>query len=350
MVSPKFLTTKSILLVDGNNLLLRILFAKNRGGSLQTQPELIQDCAMIFMHQIILCVKKYNCERVYVMFDNGGSLRKKAIFEEYKKNRPNQASSGSLAAFNDPNTDLFCNLKDKTINLCRLFNLPVIHEYGIEADDIIGIATEELSKLGKQVILLSNDSDFLQLLPMGQVVCSIPYKKEDVDYPAFPKYFSECSKSKGVTITATEYIFYKAIVGDTSDNVDGIKGIGYKTLHKLLTEQLENETEENRALYLKDGLEYVELMAMKNSTKLEKLMHDNLELIHRNYKLIDISSRFASTHTIQLIVKKLLEASEQPSRKDIIHGFHNLFPGQGHTEFLLNTLFALKNVYKVPEE
>jgi 5'-3' exonuclease len=284
------------------------------------------------------------------MFDCGGSLRKKAIFEEYKQNRNFQATTGSMAAFNDPNTDLFCTLKEKVIALCRIFNLPVIHEYGIEADDIIGIATEEFCKLGKQIILLSNDSDFLQLLSVGSVVCSIPYKKLDVDASGFPQFFSECSKSKGVAITASEYIFYKALVGDTSDNIDGIKGLGYKTLHKLLTEQLQNETPENRTLYMTDGLEYAKQMAKNNTTKLEKLVNTNLDTVIRNYKLIDLSSRFASTHTIQLTLKKLLEASEAPSRKDIIREFHTLFPGHAHVEFLLNTLFALKNIYQVPEE
>lgn len=347
MVTPKFIDTKSVLLIDGNNLLLRILYSKNKGSSLQTPNELIQDCAMIFMHQIALCVRKYSCDRVYVMFDNGGSLRKKAIFEEYKQNRDFQATSGALAAFNDPSTDLFCNLKAKVIALCNLYNLPVIHEYGIEADDIIGIATEELCKLGKQVILLSNDSDFLQLLSMGSVICSIPYKKLDVDTNMFPTFFSECSKSKGVTISASEYCFYKALVGDISDNIDGIKGIGYKTLFKLMNEQLENDTSDNRTAYMRDGLAYASILAQSNTTKLEKLVHDNLGLILRNYKLIELSSRFASTHTIQLTLKKLMEVPVSPSKKTIIRDFHLIFPGQTHVEFVLNTLFAFKGLYQV---
>ena len=332
-------------MVDGNNLLLRILYAKNKGSSLQTPAELIQDCAMIFIHQIVLCVRKYSCDRIYIMFDNGGSLRKKALFEEYKQNREFQSTTGSLAAFNDPATDLFCNLKSKVLSLCNIFNLSVIHEYGIEADDIIGIAVEEMCKLGKQVVLLSNDSDFLQLLSMGSVVCSIPYKKLDVTSDMFPKFFSECSKSKGVTISASEYVFYKSLVGDATDNIDGLKGIGYKTLFKLMNEQLALETSINIAIYMNDGLEYARLLAKNNTTKLEKLINNNLDLIIRNYKLVELSSRFASTHTIQLTLKKLLEVPELPSKKEIIKKFQELFPGNGHLDFLLTTLFALKNIY-----
>lgn len=172
----------------------------------------------------------------------------------------------------------------------------------------------------------------------------------DIEASDFPKYFSECSKSKGVTITATEYVFYKSLVGDTSDNIDGIKGLGYKTLHKLLAEQLENSSAEDRTLYLTNSLEYAKKLATNNSTKLEKLIHNNLDIVIRNFKLIDLSSKFASTHTIQITLKRLLEASELPARKELIHNFQVLFPGKGHMEFLLNTLFALKNIYQVPEE
>ena len=349
MVTPKFLDTKSVLLVDGNNLLLRILFSKNRGSSLQTPAELIQDCAMIFMHQIVVQVRKYSCDRVYVAFDCGGSLRKKAIFDEYKQNREFQATTGTSAAFNDPTTNLFVELKDKTIKLCRIFNLPVFHEYGIEADDMIGLAVEELVKLGKTVVVLSNDSDFLQLLNYGNVVCSIPYKKADITKDEFPAYFAEGSKSRGVTIACSEYIFYKTIVGDTSDNIDGIKGIGYKTLHKLMEEQLTNESQEVRDLYMRDTMAYVSHLAKSNATKLEKLVAANLDKVLRNYKLIELSSKFASPHTIQLTLKKLMEVSEAPNKKGAMKEFHALFSGTPHIEFIFNTLFALRNVYQAPE-
>lgn len=349
MVSPKFLDTKSVLLVDGNNLLLRILFSKNKGGSLQTSSELIQDCAMIFMHQIVTQVRKYSCDRVYVAFDCGGSLRKKSIFDEYKKNREFQATTGTSAAFNDPDTTLFVELKSKTIKLCQIFNLPVFHEYGIEADDMIGLAVEELAKLGKNIVVLSNDSDFLQLLNYGNVVCSIPYKKMDVSKDEFTSFFSECSKSKGVMISCSEYLFYKTIVGDTSDNIDGIRGIGYKTLHKLMEEQLKTDSQEARDLYMRDPLEYVNYLAKNNATKLEKAVATELEKVHRNFKLIELSSRFASTHTMQLTLKKLQEVYPAPSKKTAMHEFHQLFPGSPHIEFIFNTLFALKHVYKAEE-
>ena len=345
MVTPQFLNTKNVLLVDGHNLAIRILFSVNKGNTTLSQPEIIQECCTIFMHQIAICIRKYTCERVYIAFDNGGSIRKKSLFEEYKQNRPTGVNYGQVSAFNDTSTDLFVNLKTKLLLLCQMLNLPVFHEYGIEADDFLGIATKELTNIGKQVIILSNDSDFLQLLKCPSVVCSIPYNKSEVTLESFPKYISSLPKTKGLTISSFEYLFYKVIVGDSSDNIDGIKGIGYKTLNKLMTEQLPNETRETILLYMTDGLDYIKLLASRNGTKLERLMHDNLDLLIRNYKLIELSERYISPKTVSMTLKKLMEVPEAPDRKVVIAEFHRVFSGHSATEFLLNTLFALKPIY-----
>ena len=346
MVSPKFLDTKNVLVVDGHNLLIRILFSKNKGNIVISQPELIRECCLIFIHQVIICVKKYSCERAYVAFDNGGSIRKKKLFEEYKQNRPGAGTNyGQVTAFNDSSTDLFAELKAKAIDLCKIFNLPVFHEYGIEADDFIAILTNQFNSIGKQVILLSNDSDFLQLVKMPSVICSIPYNKSEVSIDNFTTYFSSLTKSKGVNISSFEYVFYKTIVGDSSDNINGIKGIGYKTLHKLMLEQLPLETKETIKMYIENSLDYVNLLSTRNTTKIEKLVHENLDLIIRNYKLIELSERYISPSTISLSIKKSMEVSETPDKKTVISEFNKLFPNSGMLDFVLNALFSFKVIY-----
>lgn len=346
MVSPKFVDTNSVLLVDGTNLLIRIMHSKNSGNNLLTQPEMIETCAQIFIHQIVLCVKKYSCTRLCIAFDQGGSLRKKAIFEEYKQNRVIQAStSGYPSQSSEPSLQFFAALKEATISLCRLFNLSVFTEFGIEADDMIGIATEQLSILGKQVVILSNDSDFLQLVKHPKVVCSIPYKKMDVCRDNFTGYFSECSKSKGVNIVASEYLFYKSLVGDTSDNINGLPGIGYKKLYKIMDEQLAAATQEERNLYLTDSLGYIKLLAQRNASKLEKLMAENLPLLERNYKLIELSSTYISANTVNLTLKKLMEREEFPSRKVVISDYRKIFGIPANLEFVINSLFSLRTIY-----
>jgi len=351
MVNPRFLGNKNVLLIDGTNLLLRVLFSKNKGSVVISQPEMILECAMIFIRQITICLKKYSCERVYVAFDNGGSIRKKAIFEEYKQNRPNSGTNyGQVSPYNDATNDLFVSLKTKTLELCHIFNLPIFHEYGIEADDALAIMANQLTSIGKQVILLSNDSDFLQLLRIPSIICSIPYNKSEVTLDSFTKYFSELPKSKGITISSFEYLYYKVIVGDTSDNIQGIRGIGYKTLNKLMKEQLPLEEKTTIEMYIADGLDYIKLLASRNSTKLEKLIHDNLDLLIRNYKLIELSEKYISSKTVSLTLKKLMEVPETPDKKDVIKRFNTLFPNSSELDFVLNTLFAFKSIYQEVSE
>ena len=151
-----------------------------------------------------------------------------------------------------------------------------------------------------------------------------------------------------MSIFSYEYLFYKVLVGDTSDNIDGIKGIGYKTLNKLMKEQIPTETLATVNLYMADGLDYAKLLATRNTTKLEQLIHDNLDLIIRNYKLIELSERYISPKTVSMTLKKIMEVPETPDRKKLIGEFHKLFSGVPATEFLLNTLFSLKSIYHEP--
>lgn len=347
MVSPKFLNTKNVLIVDAYNLLLRVLFSKNKGSTVISEPELIQECAEIFIKQIVICVKKYSCERVYVGFDNGGSIRKKSIFEAYKQNRPNSGTNyGQVSPFNNSNNDLFQSLKIATIRLCQLFNLTIFNEYGIEADDFIGIATKELTNIGKQVIILSNDSDFLQLVRIPSVICSIPYNQSNVSLDNFTEYFSKLPKSRGITISSYEYLFYKTIVGDATDNINGIKGIGFKTLNKLMKDQLPLENKAIYDLYINNNLDYIKLLSSRNSTKLEKLIHENIDLIERNYKLIELSDRTITANTVSLTLKKLMESHEAPDKKEVIKEFKQIFPlATNYTEFILNSFFSLRHIY-----
>lgn len=345
MVNASFSEEKNIILVDGNNLLMRILFAKNKGNNLLTPQELVAACSQIFMYQLTACVKKYACDRLYIAFDNGGSLRKKALFNEYKGNREFQATSGLNAAFNEINTTLFAELKQTIIKLCDIFHLSVFNEYGIEADDYIGIACEELKKLGKKIIILSNDSDFLQLLIDSNVVCSIPYKKTDVTKDTFPAFFSSLTKTSGVTISSREYLFYKSLVGDSSDNINGIKGLGFKTLFKLMEEQFKIESTDAITTYMSDTLSYVDLILSRPiTTKLEKLVSNNSDLIRRNYKLIELSSRVITGNTIHLTLKKLMECHKAPNKKEVFLQVKELF-GRNTLEFSVNTLFNLKSTY-----
>lgn len=342
MVSQNLKSQSPVLLVDGSNLLMRVFHARQAGGAVLSEPELIESSAMIFMSQLVHYIGKYEASAVYIGFDKGGSLRRKRFFSEYKANREFQASA--LSSLNENTQELlpiYTTLRDKTVELCRSFNLPVFMEFGIEADDFIGIAVEQLTMLGKHSIILSNDSDFLQLLSTPSVTCVIPYKKREVTIYNFASYFEEV---KGISISSREYILYKAIVGDKSDNINGIKGIGFKTLHKYFEESLSNDPIAT-TLYLEDPLLFLDTLAQRSSTKFEKKIGENLDLIKRNYKLIDLTSAEISSYTIKTTVNLLANKPDKPKRMKILQEYVDIFNVSANLTFIQDTLRHLDVLY-----
>jgi 5'-3' exonuclease len=202
-----FMDTNPALLVDGSNLLVRLLYARQKGSNLLTETELISSVADMFIHQLGIQVKNFNCSSLYIIFDIGGSHRKQALFADYKGNRELKPVAGALIDTKDFLFSVYGKLRDSVVELCRAFNLPVFMETGIEADDIIGIMAEQLNSLGKHSVILSNDTDFLQMVASSSISCYVPYKKTLVTNKNFPEYFDEM---KSVKIHPAEYLFYKA--------------------------------------------------------------------------------------------------------------------------------------------
>ncbi len=354
MVNASLARTGPAVLVDGTNLLLRVVHSRFRDNSLLSERELAESCALIFLKLLTNEVKKYAASRLYLFFDSGGSSRKTSILSSYKTNRKVVASvSVGIMTPSYDSSDIFANLlllsKELTLSLCRQFNLSIFMEPGIEADDAIGIVVEELAKLGKQVVVISNDSDFFQLLVYPSVICYVPYKSSEVTKNNFTQFFSSLSKSKGITIHPNEYLAYKAIVGDLSDNISGIPRIGYKTLNKKLSAQLESESSELVSLYLHDSLEYFKRISDRNTTEFDKLINANISLLIRNYSLIDLSSKSVSSHTCILAIKKLGEVYSKPSKLSLmtslkpILSFH--WESISPISFINNTLFSFSSIY-----
>ena len=335
------------MLVDGSNLLIRLLYARQKGSNLLTVPELITAVSELFLNHVSEITKKNNCSRVVVAFDLGGSARKKSLYSEYKANRDITNVPPSLTADTKMYMqEVYPKLRETVVNLCRAFNLTTVYEFGIEADDVLGILSERYNEVGKDCIILSNDTDFLQLCSMPKVSCIIPYKQACIDMYSFSEYFCKTSKKMdGVKFHACEYIFYKSLVGDTSDNIKGIKGVGYKTLHKL-KEEFFTAYPDRAELFAKDQLEFLDECA-KNTTnhKFEKMVASNIDTIKLNYKLIDITSKYASSGLVNMSFKILREpAPARPSKQDVIGMYTNLLPSKYSLPMLLKTFDNFSSV------
>lgn len=340
-----FLDTNPALLVDGSNLLIRLLYARQSGSNLLSEPELISSVADMFIHQLGLQVKNFNASSCYIIFDLGGSLRKKALYAEYKANRELAPIAGIQLDAKDYLFSLYGKLRDSVVELCRAFNLPVFMDSGVEADDVIGLMAEQLNSLGKSCVILSNDQDFLQLVANPSISCYIPYKKALVDNKTFPTYFNDI---KGIIIHPAEMLFYKALVGDKGDNIPGINRVGYKTLHKA-KEAYFTADQTYLELYDKDPIEFIKTVSSINSTdKFLTMIRENKDLILRNYKLIDLSSKYASPYTLHQALKFLASNTlHKPSFQEISFKYIELFKSKPKFEFIVESLGRLSKCFPI---
>ena len=190
------------LLVDGNNLIYRAHFASkltDRKG----RPVSGTFGVMKMTRNIIT---KFNPEKVIMAWDIGKSKERLELYPEYKANRINR----------DP--EMREHIQRQIKECQKMFQtLPVrqIAINGIEADDIIGVLCEKLK--GKKIIL-SNDHDFIQLVS----------KDVNLWLPKSEKLLTEKSVEKYIGFPVKHYVLWKSLVGDPSDNIKGVKGIGPK--------------------------------------------------------------------------------------------------------------------------
>ena len=340
-----FLDTNPALLVDASNLLIRLLYARSAGSNLLTDQELLSSVSDMFIHQLGLAVKQFNCSSLYIIFDIGGSHRKQALYAEYKGNRELAPIAGAQMDTKDYLFSMYGKLRESVVELCRAFNLPVFMETGIECDDVIGIMAEHLSTLGKHTVILSNDTDFLQLVASPTVSCYVPYKKIIVTSKTFPGYFNAM---KGISIHANEYLFYKALVGDKGDNIPGIPRVGYKTLHKL-KEAYFTKDQTYLDLYSRDPVEFIKTVStLTSDDKFIKIITENKDIILRNYKLIDLSSQYASAYTQNQSLKFITSNTlSKPTFQEIGAKYFDLFKCKPNFELIVETLGRLTKCFPV---
>jgi DNA polymerase-1 len=268
-----------VLIVDGMNLFIRTFSAI---------PTLNEDGQHIgglsgFLQSLAATVRMVNPTRVVVVFDGkGGSLRRKKIYSNYKEGRANKSKLNRVAGFEN----LEDEQKSMRFQLFRLFtylqNLPltIISMDNIEADDVIAYLSFYLKE---KSVILSNDRDFLQLVS-EQVSVYLPTKK---------KLYTPENLLEETGVWCENFILFKALLGDKSDNIKGINGFGEKTILKhfpILSEK--------RKIDLDMFVEFCKLY--DNKSKAINELKNNISVLETNYKImqlhdVDISQSFKSS-------------------------------------------------------
>jgi DNA polymerase-1 len=178
-----------------------------------------------FTSALIKLIEDHGINHMAVVFDamgEGGTFRDE-MYEAYKAHR------------DPPPEELIANLPIMK-KVVQAMDIPVVEIEGVEADDVIGTLAKQAEAEGAHSVIVSPDKDFQQLLSKDVEQFRPAYRGEDFDP------ITAASFKKKFGLEPTQFIDVLALMGDSADNVPGVKGIGEKTAIKLIDEygSLEN--------------------------------------------------------------------------------------------------------------
>ncbi len=208
---------KKLLLIDASNLLFRSYYATAYTGNLmQTKEGLYTNGIYGFAHAMTKMIED-GFTHILVALDCEGKTHRHEIFTEYKGTRKDTP---------EELREQFPYMKEYLEALGVYF----YEQQYYEADDIIGYAAKHFKQDFDEITIYSNDHDLVQLLDKNVKQLISRKGLKEVEYYT-PDYVYEKLGFKVNQVTD-----YKALVGDSSDNIPGIPGIGDKTAVKLLSE------------------------------------------------------------------------------------------------------------------
>ena len=209
---------KSLLLIDGHALAYRYYFALERTGMKTPDNRPIWAVFGFFKCLFdLLKTKNVNPDLIAVTFDVGRVTYRVDLYSEYKANRESMPDS----------------MRDQLgeiVEGLNVLNIPICTKEGFEADDVIGTITERAKNENISVMILTGDRDSFQLVDDEKDVSVIMPSKGEIIFYNREKVFERMG------VYPEQIVDFKALAGDTSDNIPGIRGIGDKTAAKLLTD------------------------------------------------------------------------------------------------------------------
>lgn len=257
--------SKKLVLIDGNSLLFRAYYAL---PLLHNDSGVYTNAVYGFTNILLRILEEEKPTHMLVAFDAGKTTFRHSSYQEYKGGR--QKTPPELS-------EQF----PLTRELLKAFNIPQYELDLYEADDIIGTLALEGDKKDWEVKVISGDQDLLQLVS-NHVTVDLTKKgvSEVVSYT--PE-----SLTEEMELTPEQIIDLKALMGDSSDNIPGVPGVGIKTAIKLLKdygsldkvyENLDKITakklNENLTKYKEDAYLSYQLATIKRDTPIEISLDD----------------------------------------------------------------------------
>lgn len=202
MFTVQFDSQKTVFLIDGSSFLYRAYYGLRPLHTPSGEPV---QAVYSFCRMIKKMLNVFKPGYITLVWDSKGPTTRHEIYPEYKSTR--QA----------PPSDLF-EQKKRIMEFADLIGMKQVSQQSIEADDIMYSLAQELAAQGNSVVFITSDKDMAQALNLNISIYD-PFKDEFMDAPKF---------QEKMGFEYTKLPFYYALLGDTSDNIPGVSGIGKK--------------------------------------------------------------------------------------------------------------------------
>jgi DNA polymerase-1 len=259
-----------VLILDGLNLFFRNFAMMN-----MVNPDGVHIGGLGgFFRSLGAMIRQTNPTSVYVVFDGAGStVNRKNLLSEYKGTR-NLSRITNWEAFDNIEEEHDSKIDQivRIIQYLKLLPVKTTILDKVEADDIIAVLAEKLvEKHDSTCFIVSSDKDFLQLVT-DKIIVYRPMEKE---------YYTPKVVEEKFGLLPHNFILHKTLLGDNSDNIKGVKGLGAKGIFKRFPEL---KTEE---LTLQDIFD-ISARKFKEHIIYSRIVQEQ-DRIKTNYKVMDLS-------------------------------------------------------------
>ena len=206
---------KRLILIDGHAVLFRAFHAY---PALSTSKGELVNAVYGFTNILLNTMAELKPTHIAVTFDRAKPTFRHAAYTQYKATRPEMPSE-------------LAGQQERVEEVVKTLNIPIFAVEGYEADDVIGTLAKQASEAG-EVVIVTGDHDALQLVEDTRVKVYMPGRGK---IPA--RMYDEVEvEEKYGSLKPEQIPDFKGLVGDASDNIPGVRGIGPKMAVKLLAE------------------------------------------------------------------------------------------------------------------
>ncbi|MBI5777126.1 MAG: DNA polymerase I, partial [Nitrospirae bacterium] len=256
---------RTCYLIDGSAYIYRAFFAL---PALSNSKGLQTNAVYGFTTMLMKILRERKPDCLAITFDEKGPTHRHEEFKEYKAHRP-------------PMPDDMQAQIPYIHKVVEAFGIPVVRKQGYEADDLIGTLARQAEAAGFQVVIVTGDKDMLQLVTPAVRIYD----------PMKDKWLGEAECREKFGVEPARVVEIMGLMGDATDNIPGVKGIGEKTAMKLIEEFGTIENVLKRVEEVKPPRTKTLLMEQAENARLSR----KLATIHTDYP-VEFDAQTFKTH------------------------------------------------------